>query len=159
MMPTMICRPPSPNWPFIAAICFILSPHWVRDAVARSWRWSCHAQRRRSRSAKRLRGVCVACRATARCWFRGVPERYVAAANTRGRPASGSFSLVIGGRARARVITQFASALAMRAFLFPTLALKNADIPPILPPFSTALRATTRTWLGPTPPARRWLFP
>jgi hypothetical protein len=28
-----------------------------------------------------------------RDWFRGVPERYVAGANTRGRPASGSQSL------------------------------------------------------------------
>jgi len=35
-------------------------------AVARPRRWSCHL-------------------ATAGCWFRGVPERYVAGADTRGR--------------------------------------------------------------------------
>ena len=31
-------------------------------------------------------GTCAACRATAGCWFRGVPERYVEGADTRGRP-------------------------------------------------------------------------
>jgi len=37
---------------------------WI--AVARPQRWVCHL-------------------ATAGCWFRGVPERYVAGADTRGR--------------------------------------------------------------------------
>ena len=32
------------------------------------------------------------------CWFRGVPERYVAGCNTRGRQASGSESLQLGGK-------------------------------------------------------------
>ncbi|MEE9531662.1 MAG: hypothetical protein V3W52_11755 [Syntrophobacteria bacterium] len=30
------------------------------------------------------------CPAVPRDWFRGVPERYVAGSDTRGRPASGS---------------------------------------------------------------------
>ncbi len=34
--------------------------------------------------------------AVPRCWFRGVPERYVAGAYTRGRQASGSESLQLG---------------------------------------------------------------
>jgi hypothetical protein len=36
-------------------------------------------------------------------------------------------------------------------FYLPSFALKNAVIPPILPLFFAALRATTSTWLGPTP--------
>jgi len=35
--------------------------------------------------ATRSAGACAACRATAGCWLRGVPERYVAGADTRGR--------------------------------------------------------------------------
>ncbi len=42
------------------------SPDISSIAVARPRRWACH-------------------RATAECWFRGVPERYVAGADTRGR--------------------------------------------------------------------------
>jgi hypothetical protein len=36
--------------------------------------------------ATRSAGACAACRATTGCWTRGVPERYVAGYNTRGRP-------------------------------------------------------------------------
>ena len=35
--------------------------------------------------ATRSAGACAACLATAGGWFRGVPERYVAGADTRGR--------------------------------------------------------------------------
>jgi hypothetical protein len=40
-----------------------------------------HEDGRATRSA----GACAACLATAGCWFRGVPERYVVGADTRGR--------------------------------------------------------------------------
>jgi hypothetical protein len=35
--------------------------------------------------ATRSAGACAACRATTGGWFRGVPKRYVAGADTRGR--------------------------------------------------------------------------
>jgi hypothetical protein len=47
-------------------------PHYARVAVARLWRSSCHAQHRRSRSAKRLRDVCLACQANTGARTRGV---------------------------------------------------------------------------------------
>jgi len=46
--------------------CSCVSPDISWIAVARPRRWACHL-------------------ATAGCWFRGVPERYVAGADTRGR--------------------------------------------------------------------------
>jgi len=51
---------------------FLFSPDVSQIAVARPWRRVCH-------------------RATAGGWIRGVPERYVAGSDTRGRPEGLSY--------------------------------------------------------------------